>query len=111
MVIHHSHLVRASFNAVFAAYACLRINQDYAVFGGVGGACGADSLTWSVLAMVALLRHVLFVISRVLPTFIFSNSVEFLIESKVVLILARYPTSVATDTLGCVNGYTVTRHY
>jgi hypothetical protein len=110
MLIRKPDLVRAGFNAIFAAHTPFAVNQDHSFGRRVNGPGRAHTLAWSVLALVALERNEFFGKRGEFSALFFFDPVERLVEFQVLLILAGHPAGMAADTLGCINSYSVTWH-
>jgi hypothetical protein len=102
--------IRAGFDAIFAPHAPLAVNQDHSFGRCINGPGRANTLAWSVLALIALERDEFFGKRGEFPPLLFLDPVECLVEFQVLLILAGHPAGMAADTLGCINSYSVTWH-
>jgi len=109
-MVDDSHFVRASLNAVLAAYTPLPVNVDYPFGGRIDRGGGTNPLTRSVLTMIALNRDKLLVIGRVPTQVPLQYPVEPLVVIELVVILTSQLAGMTANALGSINRDSVTRH-
>lgn len=111
MMKYYSHLLRTSFHAVLATDASLFVYKHHALRCCISSSRRADSLAWSVFAMIALEWNVFLVIGRVFTSFLVLYPVEGFRVIESILILTGNPAGMAPYAFCGIYGNSISWHF